>query len=34
MAVIGDRIWYQPRWFDRYVPDFDVEGNQLVVQER
>ncbi|MEV6066746.1 MMPL family transporter [Nocardia sp. NPDC052001] len=34
MAVIGNRIWYHPKWFDRYVPDFDVEGNQLVTTGR
>ncbi|MFE3446065.1 MMPL family transporter [Nocardia sp. NPDC059180] len=29
MALIGNRIWYHPRWFGRYVPDLDVEGAEL-----
>ncbi|NEW51330.1 MMPL family transporter [Nocardia cyriacigeorgica] len=29
MALIGNRIWYHPRWFDRSVPDLDVEGAEL-----
>ncbi|MFE2994561.1 MMPL family transporter [Nocardia sp. NPDC059246] len=29
MALIGDRMWYHPRWFARYVPDFDIEGAEL-----
>jgi RND superfamily putative drug exporter len=29
MAVIGSRIWYHPRWFARYVPDPDIEGQVL-----
>jgi RND superfamily putative drug exporter len=29
MAIIGSRIWYHPRWFARYVPDPDIEGERL-----
>ena len=29
MAIIGSRIWYHPRWFARYVPDPDLEGQRL-----
>jgi putative drug exporter of the RND superfamily len=29
MAIVGSRIWYHPRWFDRYVPDADIEGKRL-----
>jgi RND superfamily putative drug exporter len=29
MAIVGSRIWYHPRWFARYVPDPDIEGNRL-----
>jgi putative drug exporter of the RND superfamily len=29
MAIIGSRIWYHPRWFARYVPDPDIEGQKL-----
>jgi RND superfamily putative drug exporter len=29
MSLIGDRIWYHPRWFARRVPDLDIEGATL-----
>ena len=29
MAVLGARAWYHPRWFSRYVPDPDIEGERL-----
>ena len=29
MAIIGSRIWYHPRWYARYVPDPDIEGQAL-----
>ncbi|ATL69269.1 MMPL family transporter [Nocardia terpenica] len=29
MAIVGNRIWYHPRWFARHVPDLDVEGATL-----
>ncbi len=30
MAIVGERIWWMPRWLDRLVPDLDVEGEALV----
>ena len=29
MAIVGDKIWYHPRWFARLVPDADIEGERL-----
>jgi putative drug exporter of the RND superfamily len=29
MAIVGSKIWYHPRWFARYVPDPDIEGQRL-----
>ncbi|MEV6391106.1 MMPL family transporter [Nocardia xishanensis] len=29
MALVGNRMWYHPRWFARYVPDLDIEGAEL-----
>jgi RND superfamily putative drug exporter len=29
MAIVGNRMWYHPRWFARYVPDLDIEGATL-----
>ncbi|MGY1938068.1 MMPL family transporter [Nocardia gipuzkoensis] len=29
MALVGERMWYHPRWFGRYVPDLDIEGAEL-----
>lgn len=29
MALIGNRMWYHPRWFGRLVPDLDIEGAEL-----
>ncbi len=29
MAVIGSKFWSHSTWFDRYVPDLDIEGEQL-----
>ncbi len=29
MALLGDRAWYMPRWLDRVLPHFDVEGEGL-----
>ncbi len=26
MALLGERAWYFPRWLDRVLPHFDVEG--------
>jgi RND superfamily putative drug exporter len=29
MSIIGSKLWYHPRWFTRYVPDPDIEGQRL-----
>ncbi|MBO1767834.1 MMPL family transporter [Allobranchiibius sp. GilTou38] len=29
MAIAGSRIWHHPRWFAKYVPDADIEGERL-----
>lgn len=29
MALVGNRMWYHPRWFGRLVPDLDIEGTRL-----
>ncbi|WP_337360668.1 MMPL family transporter [Mycolicibacterium iranicum] len=29
MAMLGDRMWSRSKWFDRYVPDLDIEGTAL-----
>ncbi len=32
MAIVGDKLWYHPRWFARRVPDPDIEGERLARQ--
>jgi RND superfamily putative drug exporter len=27
MELLGDRNWWIPRWLDRILPNFDVEGH-------
>jgi RND superfamily putative drug exporter len=29
MAMLGDRMWSRSKWFDKYVPDLDIEGTAL-----
>jgi len=29
MAIIRGKFWYHPQWFDRFIPDLDIEGEQL-----
>jgi putative drug exporter of the RND superfamily len=29
MAIVGARIWYHPKWYGRYIPDPDIEGERL-----
>ncbi|WP_220700707.1 MMPL family transporter [Mycetocola tolaasinivorans] len=29
LALLGDRAWKMPRWLDRVLPSFDVEGEGL-----
>jgi putative drug exporter of the RND superfamily len=30
MAIARAKLWYHPQWFAKYVPDPDIEGEQLV----
>lgn len=29
LAMLGDKAWAHSRWFDKYVPDVDIEGTAL-----
>jgi RND superfamily putative drug exporter len=29
MAIVGRKLWYHPRWFEKHVPDPDIEGQRL-----
>ena len=29
LALLGEKAWYMPRWLDRMLPSFDVEGEGL-----
>ena len=29
MHLLGDKAWWMPKWLDRLLPDFDVEGTRL-----
>ncbi|MEE4544447.1 MMPL family transporter [Streptomyces sp. V4-01] len=29
MAIVRARLWYHPQWFDRHIPDPDIEGQRL-----
>jgi len=29
MGLLGQKAWWLPRWLDRILPDFDVEGKSL-----
>ena len=29
MALVGDRMWWLPRWLDRLMPNLDIEGESL-----
>ena len=29
MKILGDKAWWMPRWLDRVLPKFDVEGDGL-----
>ena len=29
MAIVRSKIWYHAQWFDKYVPDPDIEGERL-----
>lgn len=28
MRLVGEKVWWLPRWLDRLLPDIDVEGNE------
>lgn len=30
MLIVGDRMWWLPRWLDRAMPVVDIEGEGLV----
>ncbi|MBB6627795.1 MMPL family transporter [Nocardioides sp. KIGAM211] len=30
MLIVGERIWWMPRWFERITPDLDIEGESLL----
>ncbi|PFG41713.1 RND superfamily putative drug exporter [Isoptericola jiangsuensis] len=34
MALLGDRAWWIPRWLDRALPTFDVEGEGVAKELR
>lgn len=29
MAMVGDRMWWLPKWLDRILPNLDIEGEAL-----
>jgi RND superfamily putative drug exporter len=29
MYLLGEKVWWLPRWLDRILPDVDVEGAKL-----
>jgi RND superfamily putative drug exporter len=33
MSVLGSRVWAHSKWFDKYVPDVDIEGTKLEASE-
>ncbi len=34
LALLGERAWWMPRWLDRALPSFDVEGEGLAKELR
>ncbi|MFE6968566.1 efflux RND transporter permease subunit [Isoptericola sp. NPDC057653] len=34
LALLGERAWHMPRWLDRILPTFDVEGEGLAKELR
>ncbi|MFV2143797.1 MMPL family transporter [Isoptericola sp. G70] len=34
LALLGDKAWWMPRWLDRALPTFDVEGEGLAKELR
>jgi RND superfamily putative drug exporter len=33
MSVLGSRVWAHSKWFDKYVPDVDIDGTKLEASE-
>jgi RND superfamily putative drug exporter len=33
LAMLGSKAWVHSRWFAKYVPDVDIEGNKLERRE-
>jgi putative drug exporter of the RND superfamily len=33
MSVLGSRVWAHSKWFEKYVPDVDIEGTKLEASE-
>lgn len=31
MALLGDKMWWLPRWLDRILPNLDIEGESLAM---
>ncbi len=29
MALLGERMWWLPKWLDRALPNLDIEGEAL-----
>jgi RND superfamily putative drug exporter len=29
MAIVRSKLWYHPPWFEKYIPDPDIEGKRL-----
>lgn len=30
MSLMGKSAWYMPKWFDRILPNIDVEGESIM----
>ncbi|OPJ58182.1 MMPL family transporter [Clostridium oryzae] len=33
MALLGNKAWYMPKWLDKILPKFDIEGDSLPKEE-
>ncbi|MET9761737.1 hypothetical protein ABZ016_22190 [Streptomyces sp. NPDC006372] len=29
LSLLGDKVWYLPRWLERLLPNINVEGEKL-----
>ncbi|NRQ48755.1 MMPL family transporter [Aeromicrobium stalagmiti] len=34
MALLGDKMWWLPRWLDKALPNLDIEGESLAAHDR